>query len=91
MGREKRRSGKFLLWQFPSTSTSYLKKVGQMASFSRRCNSARNVCSRNSIKEGKKRERGKKKTKTETRVAETKDKILLLSLPQTYENDLSCR
>lgn len=30
----KKKSGKFLLEQFPLTSTSYLKEVGQMVSFS---------------------------------------------------------
>lgn len=35
-GFRKKKSGKFLLEQFPLTSTSYLKEVGQMVSFSRR-------------------------------------------------------
>lgn len=36
--RKKKKSGKFLLEQFPLTSTSYLKEVGQMVSFSwRKC------------------------------------------------------
>lgn len=33
-GFRKKKSGKFLLEQFPLTPTSYLKEVGQMVSFS---------------------------------------------------------